>query len=281
VPSSQVVVGVTSYGRSFAMAEPGCFTEQCTYTGGQTSSDATPGVCTGQAGYIANAEIQDILNDPSRVVSNYVDQGSNSNILVYDDIQWVGYMDDDIKGSRKALYQSLGFGGTTDWATDLAQYNIPPDDYETWPDFISDVENGIDPENKDVVRTGPWTTIGCDVAAVRDQLYMKPSDRWAQLDADNAWDNCKTQWASDQEQGYITFTASVSNLLHEPEAINCGEMQGTNNCGGTTELCTTTNETGAASYAIYNSLVIVHEVSPASFLGKAKFLLVINELYGD
>jgi hypothetical protein len=34
--------------------------------------------------------------------------------------QWVAYMDDDNKAVRTALWKSLGFGGTTDWAVDLA-----------------------------------------------------------------------------------------------------------------------------------------------------------------
>jgi hypothetical protein len=108
------------------MAGAGYSTELCTYTGSQTQSDAAGGLCTGTAGYISNAEIKDILNDPSRVNSNYVDVGSNSNILVYDNIQWVGYMDADIKASRQSLYQGQGFGGTTNWATDLEDYNEPP-----------------------------------------------------------------------------------------------------------------------------------------------------------
>jgi hypothetical protein len=191
-------------------------------------------------------------------------------------------MDDDIKTSRKALYQSLGFGGTTDWATDLAHYNDPPDLYETWTNFISDIKAGINPEQKGTVtRSGPWTSVSCSAPAVTSQLYMKPSERWAGLNASDAWENCKTQWASDKLLGYITFTESVANLLHEPEGVNCGSMADDNNCGGTTQVCTTIDNTGAASYEIYNSLVIVHEVSTTSFSSIARFILVTNELDGD
>jgi hypothetical protein len=256
------------------MAEEGCSTEQCTYTGSQTASDATPGRCTNQAGYIANAEIQEILNDPSRVTSSYVDQGSDSNILVYDNIQWVGYMDDGIKASRKAMYQELGFGGTTDWATDLAQFNPPPDDYETWELFISSIQGGHNPEkDATVTRSGEWVSITCNAPAVQSPLYMTPSDRWSQLDAGTAWQNCKDQWTNNDSKDYwITFTQSFSNLLHENEGANCGSMADTNNCGGITTVCATTADTGAAAYEVYNSLVIVHEVSKNAFIFSLPYL---------
>src|SRR4051794_16790345 len=84
VPSNKVVVGVASYGRSFAMANAGCYNQQCFFLGTNTQSFALAGPCTGTAGYISNAEIKAILNDASRVNQNYIDQLSHSNILVYD-----------------------------------------------------------------------------------------------------------------------------------------------------------------------------------------------------
>jgi hypothetical protein len=145
VPSSQVIVGVTSYGRSFEMSDASCWTEACTFTGTNSQSNAEPGPCTATSGYIANAEIQGIINDPSRVNQNYIDTDSNTYILVYDDVQWVGYMDDTIRASRQSLYQSLNMGGSTDWATDLEAYNDPPFPTTSWAEFISDAINGIDP----------------------------------------------------------------------------------------------------------------------------------------
>jgi chitinase len=133
VPSNKIAVGVTSYGRSFQMATPGCTTPECRYTGG--ASGAYPGPCTGTAGYIADAEINAILGGTGSwktpdgslqaisSYSSYFDTDSNSNIAVYDSTQWVGYMDDSVKASRKTLYQGLNFAGIIDWAIDLQGFN--------------------------------------------------------------------------------------------------------------------------------------------------------------
>jgi chitinase len=116
VPSNMVVVGVTSYGRSFQMTTPGCYTEMCTYTG--PASGAFPGPCTQTAGYLANGEIDDIIAANSSGMLQYLDD-SYSNILVYNETQWVSYMDDENKHSRALMYMGYNFGGVSDWAVDL------------------------------------------------------------------------------------------------------------------------------------------------------------------
>ncbi|OKL56103.1 hypothetical protein UA08_08663 [Talaromyces atroroseus] len=116
VPSNMVVVGVTSYGRSFKMTTPGCYTDMCTYTG--PDSGATPGPCTDTAGYLGNGEIADIIAQNSSGMIQFVDE-SYSNILVYDEDQWVSYMDDENKEQRGELYSVLAMGGWVDWAIDL------------------------------------------------------------------------------------------------------------------------------------------------------------------
>jgi GH18 family chitinase len=117
VPSSKVIVGVTSYGRSFKMTKPGCVNEMCTFTG--PLSGATPGNCTQTAGYISNAEIAAIISDNNTNILTYNDD-TLSNILVYNDVQWVAYMDDANKAERTSLYRAYNLGGTTDWAVDLS-----------------------------------------------------------------------------------------------------------------------------------------------------------------
>jgi chitinase len=116
VPNTQVVVGVASYGRSFKMTEAGCWTEMCTYTG--PDSGALPGECTETGGYIANAELDTIIADnPTSEV--YWDSDAFSNILVYNDTEWVSYMNSSNKAVRTLLYEVYGFLGTADWAIDL------------------------------------------------------------------------------------------------------------------------------------------------------------------
>ncbi|KAL6161323.1 hypothetical protein ACJBU6_00443 [Exserohilum turcicum] len=127
--SGKVVVGVSSYGRSFKMAQAGCDSESCLFTGSPRVSDAYKGRCTNTSGYISNAEIQEIINTGS-LNKKYTNEGSN--IMVFNHTEWVAWMDDDMKGSRSKFYDSYNFAGTTDWAVDLQDWHgaDEPEDYE-------------------------------------------------------------------------------------------------------------------------------------------------------
>lgn len=118
VPAKKVFMGVTSYGRSFKMAKAGCTGEMCRYLG--PTSQAKKGECTDTAGYISNAEIEAIIAD-GKATSVFRDD-SLTNILVYDDTEWVAYMDSTNKKQRTNLAKAWKLGGTTDWAVDLWQY---------------------------------------------------------------------------------------------------------------------------------------------------------------
>lgn len=117
------------------MADGSCHTENCFfYTGTPMVSNAAKGPCTDTAGYIADAEIKDIIKS-GNVNQNYVDPKSNTNILVYNTNQWVGWMSPEIKATRKATYQSLNMGGSTDWASDLEDFLPAPPRSSTWGKF--------------------------------------------------------------------------------------------------------------------------------------------------
>ncbi|KAL6907356.1 glycoside hydrolase family 18 protein [Trichoderma evansii] len=117
VPSNKVVVGVSSYGRSFKMA--GCTGPMCQFAGTPRVSNAAKGRCTDTSGYISNAEIEDIFLF-GKVNKQWTDAGSN--IFVYNDTEWVAYMNDTTKADRATLYASYNFAGTSDWAVDLQEY---------------------------------------------------------------------------------------------------------------------------------------------------------------
>ncbi|KAL2784674.1 hypothetical protein BJX66DRAFT_348146 [Aspergillus keveii] len=122
VPSWKVFVGIASYGRSFHMAEAGCTGPMCRFTGSFSVSDATHGICTGTGGYISSAEIRDILRQGrqgTRSVQSWHDHTSNSDIVVYDTLEWVAWMADATKSSRISWVQGMNFGGVSDWAVDL------------------------------------------------------------------------------------------------------------------------------------------------------------------
>lgn len=119
VASNKIVVGVTSYGRSFKMAQAGCTGPECLFTGSATVSDAAKGDCTDTGGYISNAEIKDIISQGG--VQQYTVE--HSNVVVYGGgTEWVAYMNDTIKAGREMLYDAYNFAGTTDWAVDLQDY---------------------------------------------------------------------------------------------------------------------------------------------------------------
>jgi GH18 family chitinase len=126
VPTNQIMVGVTSYGRSFQMSTAGCTGPECTWT-----APGLAGKCTQTAGLIANAEINNIIaTNPTAL--QLEDSPSNGDILVYNETQWVGYLGEAKKSFRAAAYKDINMGGTAEWAVDLEQF-IP----DTSPDDIN------------------------------------------------------------------------------------------------------------------------------------------------
>jgi chitinase len=128
VEARQLVIGISSYGRSFRMNDESCSGPFCTYAGDRNQSMAYAAPCTATAGYISNAELNDIINSTGNysIVKSYIDEDSDSNILMYGDpgaVDWVAYMDGDLKANRIDWIKGLNFGGSSDWAIDLQNYS--------------------------------------------------------------------------------------------------------------------------------------------------------------
>jgi hypothetical protein len=80
-------------------------------------------------GYISNAEINEIISLGDDGVHQVYDGASDSDMLFYGG-NWVAYMDENLKTRRTQHYQELKFGGTIDWALDLASYTSSDGDPE-------------------------------------------------------------------------------------------------------------------------------------------------------
>lgn len=114
VPANKLIIGMPLYGRSFKMAEEGCWGPDCKYVGPE--SDAAPGRCTGTRGYISNNEIRQILASGNDVQQHSDDDGD---ILVYNGTEWVSWLTRSSYNSRVDWITGLNMGGTSDWAIDL------------------------------------------------------------------------------------------------------------------------------------------------------------------
>jgi hypothetical protein len=125
-PSKKVFVGITSYGRSFKIQKAGCTGPQYRFVGvGENyTSAAAPGRCTDTRGYIGEWEIRDIIaryeggiemgDDDTAGYRRWHDDETDSDILVYDDTEWVAWMDYETKLRRWVKYMGWNFGGTSD-----------------------------------------------------------------------------------------------------------------------------------------------------------------------
>lgn len=142
VPSNKITVGVSSYGRSFGVLDPSCLGPQCLFGG--PGSTASPGICTGEAGYLADAEIAQLLSQGAEF---YHDQASDSDIVVSNG-NWVAYMNQDTKASRADLYRRLNFLGTVDWAIDLEGGSLSTTN-----------GSGVSPDNVGIIPIPGCTTL--------------------------------------------------------------------------------------------------------------------------
>ncbi|KAJ5146492.1 uncharacterized protein N7515_001056 [Penicillium bovifimosum] len=240
VPRNKVIVGVTSYGRSFKMAEEGCYGPNCAFVGDRLNSQAKPGRCTDTAGYISDAEIKEILNSPKRAVTeSFVDPSSNSDILIYDGTEYVSYMGSAIKATRATLYSSWGLGGLTDWATDLQDYNDPPLPAKSWDDVFKLIDNGENPK-ADHTRTGNWTDLDCMHEMIVDANQYTPSEK-----------------DTDKKNG-ITFIDSAAQTLTMVEGANCGSLLEDSCVVQPCPAGANGPTSGPAAMLIWNSLVQLH-----------------------
>ncbi len=261
VPSNKIAVGVSSYGRSFAMADGSCYGERCFFTGTPAQSNAVPGPCTGTGGYISNAELQAIKATPGRVQLSYLDAASHSDIMVYDGNQWVGWMGSTVKASRRGLYQQLSMGGVSDWATDLEEFHDnPPAVAETWDIMKHSINLGV---NIDLsgTRTGNWITIQCTDPAVTGRVSMSSQARWDALQANTAWDDVVHAWIT--RHTTASFSNFVADRLHAPDPVDCTSPNKDLCDEGI--VCAKTEDSGAAAHFVWNSLVQVHLVRPSPF----------------
>ncbi|KAL6351717.1 hypothetical protein LRP88_15008 [Fusarium phalaenopsidis] len=130
VDNNKVFVGESSYGRSFHLAKDGCYGPMCEFTGSRTESDAKPGRCTKTSGYLANAEINEILLS-GKMSKAFYDKNSQSNVILYEG-DYVSYMTPQTKNSRRDVWRNLNFAGSIDWAVDLQDFTKT--DFEAIPE---------------------------------------------------------------------------------------------------------------------------------------------------
>ncbi|RYP06455.1 hypothetical protein DL766_010222 [Monosporascus sp. MC13-8B] len=166
VPNNKVFVGESSYGRSFHMAKDGCWGPMCEFTGSRTQSDAKPGRCTKTAGYISNAEINEIIRrgDGART---FHDGDSNTDIMLYQG-DYVSYMTSTTKDTRRADFKGLNFAGSIDWAIDLQAFTS--DDFESAPGNGAPGKEGCVMGRDESVNSGYLCAFSCKYDFCPDSL---------------------------------------------------------------------------------------------------------------
>ncbi|KAM5435297.1 hypothetical protein MferCBS31731_006262 [Microsporum ferrugineum] len=285
VPSSKIIVGVASYGRSFRMADPSCTGPTCTFTG-----EAMKGRCTVTSGYISNAEIREIatgsisprslshgndgnieIRDISASANTWYDKDSDSNIMTYGD-NWVAYMVESVRARRANIYKGYNMGGTTNWAVDLDKFQDPPNLIEgsdvklSWQQIKQNIKKTGDAAACDKEsRTGNWVTRECTEEFVASRLDYTSKERWEGLECSAAWNDTLIRWQFCDRPNNATFSDSVLDFLNLGETAQCNDLALVDNCSPVA-MCFAHHSssdkkddwTGACAYLVWNSLAQVH-----------------------
>jgi hypothetical protein len=210
----------------------------CGFTGPE--STAAKGRCTATNGYISNAEIDELIKASAisekraDSVQFFHDEDSSSQILVYDNTQWVAYMDEGEKERRKGMWSGLNFAGTTDWAVDLATFT-PGDD-----------------------NTDCWRSKHCQSPGATD-TKLESKWRWDQLCTDGAWKAAIDAYKGTSENDREDFPRAISNFFHGKPNMDCDVLAGENGCHDPVG-CIQGNDTGPASTFILNSFITISNV---------------------
>lgn len=198
------------------------------------------------------------MTRPWFVTQHYIDSSSNSDILVYDDTEWVSYMSEVTKMTRTALYAAWGLGGTSDWASDLQEYNDVPNPAKSWDEFKKRAKAGDDPK-VDHSRNGNWTDFNCEHEMIVDSTWFTPSQKWKTLNGDAAWADAVRIWKDvDRKRNGISFMESLTTTFHMGEGAECGLL--------TSDSCikldcpkgADDDTSGPAAQFVWNSLVQIH-----------------------
>jgi hypothetical protein len=279
VPSTKVIVGVTSYGRAFKMKDPNCRGPMCEYTGTANVSIALPGPCTGTKGYISNAEINEYINLDKLAkrdglgkrdisVEYYYDKDTRSDIAILDGT-YVAYMGAAEKAARSTIYQDLNMGGTSDWAHDLETFTVL--ERQSSGSLLSSrfTKKGVD--NGDPIGTPHWYDLSCKMDEV-DQADMDRKKRWDGVMADEAWADAIKAYVTRKRDTGSFSSWIIGKFFRGDQGLNCGTVLAASQCQIRQATCydkdnkppiLTTNpveRTGPAGMFITNSFVRLEEV---------------------
>lgn len=203
VPTSKLLLGVSTYGRSFKMSTKGCTGPTCTFLGGKTSP-AKKGVCTETGGYISNAEINDLINQ-GRADKVWYDKTTKSNFMVYDDVEWVAFMDKKNRDERYDWAKKNNFGGTITWAIDLQQF-VPGNNglYDPDPkgEDIQQPCNGKYDTIEDLEKDADWVGELCAAQYLLEILHRELK-------------NATDTYNDIMHDGYDKYFGIYSNYIHD------------------------------------------------------------------
>lgn len=286
VPASKIIVGTSSYGRSFQMKDPNCRGPNCQFTGTANISYAVPGPCTRTRGYMADGEINEYISlhanakrDGSlakRAVSveTSYDKASRSNIAFIAGTA-VFYMSPQEKAARSAMYVGLNLGGVVDWAP--SQGSISATERVTngarLKMAFSTVPGDTDPV--DTPDTGDkWHDLMCTIEAETNRL-MEKSKRWSGAKAADAWaDATKAYDTREMDTSSGDFSTWIAGYFGAQEKMECGTLLPASPCNVQETSCKDKSDLapkdvgklkrGPAGKMIVNSFVQLNMASRSS-----------------